>query len=185
VNNSGADIEVTVPAASDVELITANGRVESANVEGQVIVRTSNAPIITRGGDDLDLSTTNGQITMNNPRGRLELRSSNGGIDIIAAQDVVVTAQTTNDPVTFSGTLLPGGHRFQTSNGDIAVTLPGDASFQFDGQTSNGSVRTDFGDLRTPTDTSIVGVSGEDPTPSVSIVARTTNGDLEVMTQRP
>ena len=50
----------------------------------------------------------------------------------------------------------PGRTLFETSNGDIALTLPGDAAFQFDGQTSNGSVRTDFGDLEL-TDTSLSG----------------------------
>jgi len=185
IGNSGADVEVTVPAAASVELRTSNGRVESANVEGTVTVRTSNGPITTRGGTDLDLDTTNGQISVNNPEGRLQLRTSNGSIDILAADAAIVDAETSNDPITFSGTLAPGAHTFATSNGDIGITLPGDAAFAFDGQTSNGSVRTEFVELRTPSDTSITGHTGEDTTPAVAIVARTSNGDLAVMTQRP
>lgn len=184
LGNSGADVEVTVPARSSVELRTSNGRVESANVEGSVVVRTSNGPVITRGGRDVDLDTTNGQISVSNPEGRVSLRTSNGGIDILAAEDVTITAQTSNDPITFSGTLAPGVHRFATSNGHIALTLPGDASFTFDGQTSNGAVRTEFVDLEV-TDSSISGRTGEDPTPAVAIIARTSNGDLAVMTQKP
>ncbi len=184
LGNSGADVEVTVPAASSVELRTSNGRVESANVEGSVLVRTSNGPVITRGGRGLDLDTTNGEITASAPSGRVVLRSSNGSIDILAAKEALVTAQTSNDPITFSGTLGPGGHSFETSNGTIALTLPGDAAFRFDGRTSNGSVRTEFLALR-PTDTSLSGTTGDDPTPSIAIVARTSNGDLAVMTQKP
>lgn len=184
LGNSGADVDVTVPAASSVELRTANGRVESANVEGKVIVRTSNGSITTRGGRDVDLDTSNGQISANAPSGRVVLRTINGSIDILAADEATVTATTSNDPITFSGTLAPGSHLFETSNGGIALTLPGDAAFQFDGQTSNGSVRTDFGDLQL-TDTSLSGYTGDDPTPLVSIVARTRNGDLAVMTQKP
>ena len=182
LGNSGADVEVTLPAGSSVELRTSNGRVESSNVEGSVLVRTSNGPITTRGGSDLDLDTTNGQISVNNPEGRLQLRTSNGGIDILAAEKVAISAQTSNSPITFSGTLGAGSHTFSTSNGDISITLPGDAAFEFDGQTSNGSVRTEFVDLKV-TDTSISGHSGEDP--ELTIVARTSNGDLAVMTQKP
>ncbi|MFN8619465.1 MAG: DUF4097 family beta strand repeat-containing protein [Chloroflexota bacterium] len=184
LGNSGADVDVTVPAASSVELRTQNGRVEAANVEGKILVRTSNGPITTRGGKDLDLDTTNGQIAVNNPSGRLSLRTSNGGIDILAAKEVSVVAETSNDPITFSGTLAPGPHSFTTRNGDIDLTLPGDAAFTFDGQTSNGSVRTEFGDL-VVSDTSILGHTGKDPTPEVTVIARTSNGDLAVMTQKP
>lgn len=184
MGNSGADVEVTVPPASSVELRTFNGRVEVANVEGRIVVRTSNGAITTRGGRNLDLDTTNGQITANNPSGRLSLRTSNGGIDILAANEVSAVAETLNAPVTFSGSLGVGAHSFTTSNGDIAITLPGDAAFTFDGQTSNGQVRTEFGDLEV-TDTSIGGHTGKDPTPPVTVIARTSNGDLAVMTQKP
>jgi DUF4097 and DUF4098 domain-containing protein YvlB len=182
LGNSGADVEVLVPADSSVELRTSNGRVESANVSGSVIVRTSNGAVTTRGGSELDLDTTNGQISVNNPGGRLGIRTSNGSIDISSAKDVAVTAQTSNAPITFSGTLAPGQHAFATSNEDIAITLPGDTGFAFDGQTSNGLVRTEFTEL-TVTDTSITGSTGTDP--QISIVARTSNGDLTVSTQRP
>ena len=185
IGNSGADVEVFAPPGSDVELRTSNGRVESANVEGSITVRTSNGPITTRGGRDLDLDTTNGQISVNNPEGRLRLRTSNGGIDILAAEQVIVSAQTSNDPITFSGTLAPGAHSFATINGDIAISLPGDSAFGYDGQTSNGSVRTEFSELEALTDTSISGHTGKDPMPAVTIIARTSNGDLAVLTQRP
>jgi hypothetical protein len=184
LGNSGADVEVTVPAASSVELRTSNARVESANVEGSVLVRTSNGSITTRGGRTLDLDTTNGAISANAPSGRIIARTSNGGIDILAAEDAVVTAATSNAPISFNGTLGPGAHTFDTSNDDIDLVLPGDAAFQLEGQTSNGSVRTEFLDLR-PTDTTLSGHTGDDPTPLISIVARTSNGDLAVMTQKP
>lgn len=184
LGNSGADVDVTVPASSSVELRTQNGRVESANVEGTVLVRTSNGSITTRGGHNLDLDTSNGGISANAPSGRVILRTSNGSIDILAADEATVTASTSNAPITFSGSLGAGAHTFETSNGDIELTLPGDAAFQLDGQTSNGAVRTDFGDLEL-TDTSLSGHTGDDPTPLVSIVAQTSNGELVVMSQKP
>ena len=42
---------------------------------------------------------------------------------------------------TFSGSLAPGAHMFETSNGPLALTLPGDAAFTIDGATSNDAAK--------------------------------------------
>lgn len=180
--NSGADLEVLVPAGASVELRTSNGRVEAANVTGSIVVRTSNGPVTTRGGRDLDLDTTNGDVSVNGPAGTLRVSTSNGGIDILSARDVLLSARTSNAAIVFAGTLADGRHTLATTNGDCSITLPGDAAFSIDGTTSNGTVRTDFPDLAI-TDVSLAGSSAPDP--AIAIVASTTNGDLSVMTQRP
>lgn len=180
--DSGADVELYVPAASRLELRTSNARIEATNVTGSVVARTSNGSITTRGGEDLDLDTSNGELSVNLPTGDLVARTSNGGLAINNARDVSVTAETANASLTFSGSLAPGAHTFETSNGPLALTLPGDASFTIDGATSNGSVRTDFPRLVIE-DTSIRGTTGIS---SVTVVhATTSNGDLAVMQQRP
>ena len=164
LGNSGADIEVAVPAASSLQLRTSNGRIEAANVMGSILARTSNGAITTRGGSDLDLDTSNGPLSVNNPSGELRLRTSNGPLDVLGAREALVTATTSNAGLSFNGSLQPGNHVFETSNGDLSVTLPGDSWFSIDGHTSNGSVRTDF-----PLDvsaTSITGTAGDAPRPS-------------------
>ena len=180
--NSGADLEVIVPAGASVELRTSNGRVEAANVTGSIVVRTSNGSVTTRGGHDLDLDTTNGDVSVNGPEGRLRVSTSNGGIDILSARDVVLSARTSNAAIVFSGTLAPGSHALATTNGDCSISLPGDAAFAIEGTTTNGTVRTDFPAL-TLTDATIAGETA--PAPAVRIVAATTNGDLSVLTQLP
>jgi DUF4097 and DUF4098 domain-containing protein YvlB len=156
LGNNGADIDVQVPEGASVELRTSNGRVEVANVRGAIVVRNTNGPVTTRGGTDLDLDTTNGQVSVNSPSGIVDVRTSNGGIDVLSATDATVDLQTTNEAVTFNGTLSHGSHSVSTTNAGITITLPGDTAFRFDGQTTNGSVRTE-----------------------------TTNGNLDVMTRRP
>lgn len=179
--NSGADMEVSVPTASSLELRTSNGRIEAANVAGSIVARTSNGAITTRGGTDLDLDTTNGPVSVNNATGTLLLRTSNGTMDVVAAKDALVSAQTSNAGLSFSGSLLPGTQTFETSNGDLTLTLPGDSAFTIDGSTSNGSVRTDF--PLELTDSTIHGSAGVSP--ETTIHAETSNGDLAVMPSRP
>jgi hypothetical protein len=182
LGDSGADVELYVPPDARLELRTSNERIEATNVTGTVIARTSNGAIITRGGDDLDLDTSNGNVSVNGPNGDLVVRTSNAGLDINAAREVTVTAETSNAPLTFSGSLAPGTHTLRTSNANVSLTLPGDAAFTIAGSTSNGSVRTDFPRLVIE-DTTIRGTTGVS---SVTVIhASTSNGDLAVMQQRP
>ncbi len=182
LGDSGADVELLVPPAARLQLRTSNGRVEVANVDGSILARTSNGAITTRGGRDLDLDTSNGSVSVNNPGGRLKVRTSNGSLDINAATDSVVTAETSNAPLTFSGSLGPGSHAFTTSNAKLSLTLPGDASFTIEGSTSNAGVYTEFPRLQV-SDTTIRGTTGIS---SVTVVrATTSNGDLTIQQQRP
>src|SRR5262249_2754434 len=136
VGNSGAHVEVTVPRGSSLELRTSNGRIEAANVTGSIRAITANGSITTRGGTDLELDTTNAPISVNNASGDIKARTSNGSLDMIAATDALVTAQTSNATLTFSGSLERGNHRFQTTDGDLTLSLPGDAAFSIEGTTS-------------------------------------------------
>jgi DUF4097 and DUF4098 domain-containing protein YvlB len=180
--DSGADVEVSVPPASRLELRTSNEAIEATNVTGSVVARTTNGTITTRGGRDLDLDTTNGAVSVNAPAGDLSVRTSNGGLDINSARDVRLTAETSNAPLAFSGSLAPGTQSLETSNGSLSLTLPGDAAFTIAGATSNGRVQTDFPRLVIE-DTSIRGTTGVS---SVTVIhATTSNGDLAVMQQRP
>jgi DUF4097 and DUF4098 domain-containing protein YvlB len=181
LGNSGADMEVSVPTASSLELRTSNGRIEAANVAGSILAKTSNGAITTRGGNDLDLDTSNGPVSVNNASGTLVLRTSNGTLDVLAARNALVSAQTSNAGLSFNGSLFPGTQTFETSNGDLTLTLPGDSAFTIDGSTSNGSVRTDFPlELTRTTINGTAGVSAV-----TTIRAATSNGDLSVMSIRP
>lgn len=179
LGNSGADIEMSVPIDSSLELRTSNGRIEAANVRGSIIARTSNDAVVIRDGDDVDAETSNGPLTVNAATGRLDLRTSGEPLDIIGAVDAVVTAETSDGAITFSGTLAEGSHSFRTRNAPVSLALPSAAEFTFDGHTSNANISTSF-PLRVGVD-SLTGTVGEDP--ATSIVAVTSNGDLSVTSQ--
>ncbi len=182
LGDSGADIEISVPPQSSLQLRTSNGRIEAANTAGSILARASNGAITTRGGRDLDLDTSNGPVSVTLATGDLRVRTSNGTLDIVAAKETRVSAETSNATLTFSGSLAPGSNTLTTSNANLTLTLPGDAAFTIDGATSNGRVQTDFTALEV-SDTGIRGTAGIS---SVTVIrANTTNGDLAVMQQRP
>ncbi len=173
--NSGADVTVSLPRASSLQLTTSNGRVEAVNVTGSITVRTSNGDVTTRQGSGIDVQTSNGAVTAANPTGSLSLQTSNGSVDVLGATDVTATVQTSNGHIAFNGSLAAAQQTFGTSNAGLTLQLPSAASFSIDAHTSNGTVRTDF-----PLTTTKDGLSGQVGTGGATIHASTSNGDLSV-----
>lgn len=182
LGNSGADVELSVPVDSSLELRTSNGRIESANVTGSIVARSSNGGVTIRDANDVDAETSNGPLTVAESSGRLDLRTSNGALDIVAAEDAVIRAETSNGSLSFSGTLDPGDHLFRTSNASLSMMLAADTEFAIDGRTSNASISSSF-PLLTVGDDSLTGKSVDDGDPGVRIRAETSNGDLTVASQ--
>ena len=88
------------------------------------------------------------------------VRTSNGGLDINDARDVSVTAETSNAPLTFSGSLAPGSHSLATINGNLTLTLPGDAAFTIDGSDLQRQRAHRLPAPRSSTDTTVRGTTG-------------------------
>jgi hypothetical protein len=161
VGNSGAAIELRVPADAVLDLSTSNGEINVGDVIGNVTARTSN-----------------GRIEVNGGAGAIDLQTSNGAIDIDAIQ-AAVQAHTSNGAIGFAGTLRDGAHRLETSNGAIVITLPADAQFHIDADTSNGDVSCEFPVTVTGSrDNELHGRVGDNP--SMSIAAHTSNGSIQL-----
>jgi DUF4097 and DUF4098 domain-containing protein YvlB len=162
MGNSGASIELTVPAGASLDLHTSNGHIGSNGVTG-----------------DISMDTSNGALEVDGGGGRIDLSTSNGRIDV-EARDAVVDARTSNGRIGFRGSLAEGNHGFRTSNGRIEITLPSSAQFRIDASTSNGDVSTEFPVSRSGStrDEELHGVVGENP--DASITATTSNGDIDI-----
>ncbi len=178
---SGADVELTVPAGSSLDLATSNGAVESADVTGAISVRSSGGAVTIREGTNIDVETSDAAITIVKASGRLTLRTSNGAIDVVDADQAIETGETSDAPMTFSGTLAPGSDTLTTSNGSIELSLSRDAAFTFAGETSNASVSTDLG--LAASGGSLSGSVGANP--QVHVSAQTSNAPLRVMAPQP
>ena len=81
-SSPGADIEVTAPPNTSVELRTINGKVEVYGMHQSGIVRTANGKIVMEDViGDFDISTTNGGVTIARANGSFKIQSTNGGIN--------------------------------------------------------------------------------------------------------
>lgn len=179
-SSRGAAVELEVPAGSVLELRTNNGPISTTGMTGKVTAQSSNGAILVEGSrGELDLRTSNGKITVDGGQDRLTLQTSNGKIEIKSPR-ALVSAHTSNGAIHFAGRLAEGEHSLRTSNGKIVLTLPDDAHFRVDAQTSNGKIISSFA-LNLPeitTKSHVRGVVGDDPATTVKM--HTSNGNIEI-----
>jgi DUF4097 and DUF4098 domain-containing protein YvlB len=179
IGNTGASASIRVPAGTQLELHTSNGKVTLSGPIGDVVVTTSNGSIEVKGAaGQLNLTTSNGGITVNGGAGQLILETNNGGIDV-TSDNVVVTAGTSNGSITFKGSLANGNQSFRTDNSSITLNLPVGISFSVNADTSNGKIRSDFKVTSSNfSDTLLQGTVGENP--QTSIVLHSSNGNIDI-----
>ena len=178
-DSRGASAVVKVPAAAVLILRTSNGGITASGLTGTMVADTSNAGVSVAGGmEALRVRTSNGRIAVDGGGGLITLETSNGAIDV-GATDATVQAETSNGKITFAGSLGSGTSRMRTSNAAIDVTLPADASFTVDAQTSNAKIATDFsisgGSASPDRVTGSVGSGGD-----ADLLLETSNGDIRV-----
>ena len=140
--SSGANIEVTVPVTTSVDLATSNGPVELRGTEGSGEVQTKNAPIrVEQFKGDLNAATKNGSITIKTLSGSAELSTMNSRVSIEDSHGRF-EVRTINGPIKFQGSMEPKGHnKLSTLNGNIKVALDADPSLALTAATSNGRAR--------------------------------------------
>ncbi len=161
-DSPGADIEVTAPPNTRVELRTSNG---SVYVYG-----------MTRSGT---VSSSNGKIVMQDTSGEFEVTTSNGSVEIARASGTFAV-RTTNGRIKFDGEIVPGGkNRMTTSNGSVDIRLDGSPSVVVDASTQNGSVSTDLPVLAKAIDAKrhLVGTIGGG---DAELFVRTSNGSVMI-----
>ena len=143
----GAEITVTTPAATSVDLTTSNGTIELRGIEGSGPVKTSNGRILLENVKGRhDIRTSNGRVEVNGMEGDGEVRNTNGSIKLLNVRGAF-QAFTTNGSIALEGELAHGtACRLESSNGSVHVRLAGEPSLRIDARTSNGRVRSELPD---------------------------------------
>ena len=161
-SSPGADIEITAPPNTRVELWSSNGSVEVQGMHRSGIVRSSNGKIVMVDvSGDFDVNTSNGEVRISLARGTFDVDTSNGRIE-------------------FDGELAPGGrNRMTTSNGSVEIKLRGTPSVKLDASSSNASVTTRLPILTTSAGDKhhVVGTIGSG---DAELFVRTSNGSVMV-----
>ena len=179
LGNTGASAKLRVPNGAILDLRSSNGPITTSGPVSDVTAQTSNGPINARGSlGQLDLNTSNGPITINGGSGLIDVETSNGPIEI-TADNAVVVGRTSNGPFRFTGTLAQGRNEMRTSNGSIVVTLPANATFVVDANTSNAKISSDFAvTAQDFSDDRLRGTVGSDP--GTTLELQTSNGPIEI-----
>jgi DUF4097 and DUF4098 domain-containing protein YvlB len=157
----GADITVTLPADTNVDLRTSNGGIDVVDIQ--------NAG---------KLQTSNGRISLENVKGEFEANTSNGAIDFRNVKGEF-DASTSNGAIGFSGEMTAGGmNQLTTSNGSVEVTLLGEPSVKLDAATSIGKIICKLPIAATESGANrLVGVVGGG---DAVLVIKTSNGSITV-----
>lgn len=142
-NSPGANITITVPPNTQVDLRTSNGSIEVQGIQRSATLRTSNGRIVLSGvKGEFEARTSNGSIEFSGdmvPGGANELRTSNGSISVTFTDEpnVDLDASTSNGrvisriPITatrtdtthLTGTIGKGEAQLivRTSNGSVTI----------------------------------------------------------------
>ncbi|HYE65154.1 MAG TPA: DUF4097 family beta strand repeat-containing protein [Pyrinomonadaceae bacterium] len=163
------DVALSVPREATLYLKTQAGDVEVEDVaEARIEVASGNISL-RRVSRMVETTSMSGDISLENSSGRIRLRTISGDIeakdvralnesDYFKADTVSgdlrlervdqahVEVTTVNGEVTMTGSLARDGrYDFRTTNGNIVLTLPSDASFQVNAKVSQGGeIVTDF-----------------------------------------
>ena len=124
--SQGAEIVVSVPANTQVKLVTSNGPIVVRGVQRSGTVETSNGPIeLTDVGGTFVADTSDGLIAVRGMVGNVNLETTNGNIEC-------------------AGEMIPGGRNdIRTSNGSIDIVLLGTPSVEVDATANNGTIKSD------------------------------------------
>jgi DUF4097 and DUF4098 domain-containing protein YvlB len=176
---AGADVLITVPVKSELDLETSNGPIELRGTAGSASLATSNGRIVVeelRG--DVNARTSNGAIDVARMEGNGVFRTSNASVNL---QQVTgeVDAQTSNGRISCIGNMTTGGsNRLITSNGAVDVELLGMPSVSLAAQTSNAKVTCKWPITATETgDNQLVGVIGDG---QANLYIRTSNASVTI-----
>ncbi|MGB2855753.1 MAG: DUF4097 family beta strand repeat-containing protein [Dehalococcoidia bacterium] len=177
--SAAADIAITAPAGTYVDIDTSNGAVELHGMEGAGTLRTSNGKIVLKDvKGDYDGTTSNGAIEIGTMEGTCVISTSNGSVDLWDVKGEV-EVESSNGEIWFSGEMTAGTRsRLVTSNGKVDVELFGTPSVSLDAKTSNGVVTCELVITATLTrEDHLVGTIGAG---EAELYIRTSNGDVTI-----
>ena len=127
--NNNADLEITVPDTTTIQVQTVSGDIAVDGVDG-----------------NLTLNTVSGSVSAEHVGGQMVVTSTSGDVKV---SDSLLKGQstfkTTSGDISFDGSIDPqGSNQFVTSSGDVDLSLPSNSSFVLNTTTSSGDVSNDF-----------------------------------------
>jgi hypothetical protein len=174
-------IELQVPAHAILALHT-HGKIHIALSDSELVLDDNVWNMEADLGKRHVHLTNDVEIDLKDCVGTVDIRDQNALLVSVPQGIVTVSARPPSgvQAIHFTGTLTPGHHSFETTAGDILLTLPAESQFFIDAETTNGQVLSDFLiPLPTrPSENRLLGEVGSDPL--ARIRARTGKGTISI-----
>lgn len=160
-----SDLEVHVPAGSDVTIESFGAAIEVSGVLGQVSAETVNSDVRVTGAarkvraesvngavnvsgasGHVQAESVNGSVTVRGGAGEVDASTVNGPLTVSGSSFSRATLETVNGPLSFDGGLAAGGSLdLSTVSGDVELALPASTAADFSVSTFSGEVRNELG----------------------------------------
>src|SRR5262245_45577545 len=140
-------VEVTVPAAADLDAKTSDGAIELPALQGTVRARTSDGAISLEGAKGtFVLSSSDGRIVARGVDGALDARTSDGAITADGRFDALRLATSDGhiDADVEPGSRMETDWSASTSDGSIVLRLPADFAANLEAHVGDGHIDVDF-----------------------------------------
>ncbi len=157
--------DLTIPAKADIEVRNISGDVWAESIGGYAKLNSVSGDvtfmkgakggyIVTVSGDlevedikgDIKIKGTSGDITLTNQLGSVSAETVSGDIElkgVTGAKSIDVGV--ISGDITYEGALEKDGrYSFQSHSGDVEVSLPENAAFEFSCRTFSGGIKSDF-----------------------------------------
>ena len=128
--DNNADLDITTPSTSNVQVNDGNGDVNIEGVTGGINVQTTQG--------NIDANSVSGQVTLSSTSGDVSV--DNGSL---SGQSFL---HSVDGDIHYDGSIdAQGSYKFDTVTGSVHVSLPGTTAFHLNGSSTNGQVENEFG----------------------------------------
>jgi len=180
VESTSGNIRVNEVYAEHIKAKASSGNISFNVAEGDREFSATSGNIKVYGGQgDGEFSTSSGNITVEKASGFFDAEASSGNIkviDSVGGGDI----NTTSGNITLGLETMTQDIKVNASSGEVRLTLPDTASFEFTSQTSSGAIRTFFDTMLSfnKKGNRASGTIGDSPEIDVNI--ETTSGNIRV-----
>jgi len=143
-DDDGWSLETVIPGAHSGRRGDSYGGSYGGPACGQCKI-TARYELVIPPGVTAELQTVNGDVRVHDLDGDLDLQSVNGSIEARGARKGL-SLQTVNGHIEAVAQALPAGSEvsLQSVNGNVTLTLPKEAKFEFAASTMNGTIASTF-----------------------------------------
>jgi DUF4097 and DUF4098 domain-containing protein YvlB len=161
----GSDLEIQVPAGSQLEVQTVSADIEVRKVTGKVRLEAVSGAIAVAGepnrfeartvSGEIEISAANapgraksvsGDITLKGVAGAVEAGSVSGALRVTGGEVTNVELETTSGRIVFDAALAKDSRlEAKSVSGEVEITLPANVAAEFDVTTFSGGISNDLG----------------------------------------